>query len=935
MNTSMTNGTANLADNQLKSSSKSPSNHARRLDRQLRALDLTLTSLVLLFLAAPMALGWLVGRPRAVRHWGHTQTHFNRWQFDFSDSFMGQVLTRLGVAQWPVLLNILTGHMSWVGPKARPVGATLPSFDITHTVRPGLVNIWDLRQRLAVDFGSEHQADLDYLAQRGLRHDAGLLVRALLVSWMPQPRAAAVGRVGVGDVHFDNIDMTQAIAQVSHMLDGHTTQQMCFVNPACVNIAAHDRGYRRVLARAALVLPDGIGIKLAADLLQQPLKQNVNGTDLFPQLCDMLARKGSSLYLLGGQPEVVQRMVQQVQAQWPTLRIAGYRDGFFDMAQEGQVAAEVAASGADVLLVARGVPMQDIFIDRQLHQLGVKVAIGVGGLFDFVSGRINRAPRWMRDTGLEWVYRLAQEPSRMWQRYLVGNFTFLGRIVLQRLGLRRPAGDTAHRMSTPKPLCNQGQRCVLLATTLAAPDIPVKDFPAALLPMGDCTFLERTLGQLAQLGTKHLDLLVSARPETLRQLVQQGERWGIEVRWHLVKDALTPFATLKSLNLGRAPVLLGHAERWIAPDVLADMVTHGRVLAHNHNHSNTVRWTGWGMATAQALDDMPLHCDEATFGLHLCHTTTQLRVLDESQFIAPCSATELLAAQQVALTDDFMRQVPATWLRASWGAYSPDAVLESGAHIEGPALIGPGCFVAQGAHIGPGTVLTRDVVVSAGSVIRHSVVLPQTLVGQNLELDHTVVNAQMVQHLKLGVRTVLPASEGLLLDLNRPQTLGTSWLARATAAAACVALLPWLAVDTGLRRLRGQPLRWGKHMVVVARDADTDKVQLQALRCGLTQAEQPQHVLTHFGGLLDIVSGHRKWFGARPRMPSEWYAIGRDWQLLLANTPVGCLHAPAWSEHRTANADARAAADVFFAVNQGWAERLRIVRACIVNRHTD
>ena len=519
----------------------------------------------------------------------------------------------------------------------------------------------------------------------------------------------------------------------------------------------------------------------------------------------------------------------------------------------------------------------------------------------------------------------------MWQRYLVGNFTFLGRILLQRLGIRHRANDTLKNESLPAPLT--GQRCVLFATTAAAQDIPVPlDYSAALLPFGCSTFIETTLDQLADLGIKQVDLVVSARPEALRQLLAQGERWGIQLRWHLVKDAATPYNVLQSLELNPAGlVLLGHAERWIATDAIASMVAHGQVLAHNQD-ANSVRWAGWGMASAAALQAMSLHCDEATFGAQLCSQTAHLQVLEAAQFLNPCSAADLLNAQQVALTDDFMRRVPATWLRTNWGAYSSDAVLESGALIEGPALIGPGCFVAQGASIGAGTVLTRDVVVSTGSVIVNSVVLPKTFIGQQLELDGTVVNAQSVQHLKLGVRTILPPSEGLLLDLHDRKPTGTSWLARIAAALACLIFLPWLAIDAGVRRARGLPLRWMKQPVVVGRDTDTAKIELRSLRCAPDAASGPRHLLAQYGAWLDVLAGKRSWFGVRPRGLSEWYAIGRDWQLLLANTPVGCLHAPAWSEHSADNNDARAAADVFFAVSQGWAERMRIVRICLSRR---
>jgi N-acetylglucosaminyldiphosphoundecaprenol N-acetyl-beta-D-mannosaminyltransferase len=255
--------------------------------------------------------------------------------------------------------------MAWVGPRQMPQQKQASAHPALMLVRPGLVNRWALRQRTAVNYGTELDADLEYVCVRGLRHDLGLLLHAVLLSWLPAPKPAQPGRITVGDVAFDNVSMEQALSQISQMLDGQSAQQVSFVNPACVNIAAGHRGYRRLLARAALVLPDGIGIKIAADLLGQPLRQNVNGTDLFPRLCDLLAERGARLYLLGGQAGVPQRVAQVIRAHWPSIRIVGVRNGFFSAAQEGAVAAEVRASGADIVLVARGVPMQDLFIDRE------------------------------------------------------------------------------------------------------------------------------------------------------------------------------------------------------------------------------------------------------------------------------------------------------------------------------------------------------------------------------------------------------------------------------------------------------------------------------------------------------------------------------------------------------------------------------------------
>ncbi|MFZ4626668.1 MAG: WecB/TagA/CpsF family glycosyltransferase, partial [Rhodoferax sp.] len=362
-----------------------------RADRQLRHLDIVLAALALLVLGLPVALGWIFGRLHSQTALGREGRPFQRWHLALPANRLGRVLGHLGVAQWPVVLNILNGDMAWVGPRLMPQAAQASAHPALTLVRPGLVNRWALRQRTAVNYGTEFDADLEYVCVRSLRHDLGLLLHAFLLSWLPAPKTAQSGRITVGDVAFDNVNMAQALSQISRMLDGQAAQQVSFVNPACVNIAAGNRGYRRLLARAALVLPDGIGIKIAADLLGQPLRQNVNGTDLFPRLCEMLELRGARIFLLGGQPGVVEKVAQVIQAQWPGLRIAGLRDGFFSVADEGDVAAQVRHSQADLLLVARGVPMQDEFIDRHLHQLGVRVAMGVGGLFDFVCGRINRA----------------------------------------------------------------------------------------------------------------------------------------------------------------------------------------------------------------------------------------------------------------------------------------------------------------------------------------------------------------------------------------------------------------------------------------------------------------------------------------------------------------------------------------------------------------
>ncbi len=483
---------------------------------------------------------------------------------------------------------------------------------------------------------------------------------------------------------------------------------------------------------------------------------------------------------------------------------------------------------------------------------------------------------------------------------------------------------------TPAPAGPDDLRVMLFATATAPKDIPVPgDFPLAMLPFGFCTLIESAIEGLANLGVRQLDLVISSQPEELRQLLGLGERWGVSLRWHLVKDAASPYGILCAMDLApQQRVLLGQAGRLIDSSALSALLERNQIAALSDEHEG-MRWAGWASLQASELLKRPPHCDESALGSFLCQSASPLLLIESQNWVSIESAPDLYQAQQRAMTDDALAQLPATWLRTPWGAYSPDAVVQDGARMARPTLVGPGCFVASGAKLGPGTVLTRDVIVSSGATVCRSVVFPDTFIGQQLELDQCLVNGPSVEHLGLGVRTVLPATDGLLLDLQPHGKGGASWLSRLLALLVCLLFLPWLALDAWLRHARGLPLRWHKRQSVIGRDSGTGEVRLQALRCPLTQGRRGSHLLAHYGAWLDVLQGNRNWFGVRPRNQSEWYALGRDWQLLLANTPVGCLHAPAWHDELGESLEAQAAADVYFAVRQSLGERLRILRVLL------
>jgi exopolysaccharide biosynthesis WecB/TagA/CpsF family protein len=222
--------------------------------------------------------------------------------------------------------------------------------------------------------------------------------------------------------------MDEAVSWIVERATRNERTSMAFVNPDCLNAAVEQREYKSVLQRADRVLPDGIGVNLACRMRNIALVANLNGTDLFPELCQRAVEADLSLYLLGAAPGVAEDAAANVKERFPGLRIAGIRDGYFEEIDAAQVVQQINDSNADILLVAMGAPRQDLWIDQHRDKLEVPVCMGVGGLFDFYSGRIPRAPLWLRELGLEWMWRLMQEPRRMWRRYVIGNPLFLYRV---------------------------------------------------------------------------------------------------------------------------------------------------------------------------------------------------------------------------------------------------------------------------------------------------------------------------------------------------------------------------------------------------------------------------------------------------------------------------------------------------------------------------
>ena len=206
-----------------------------------------------------------------------------------------------------------------------------------------------------------------------------------------------------------------------------------FLNAHCANVRAKDSAYAAALQRADYVLPDGIGVELAARMQGKRIVENLNGTDFTPRLLRQAAKWGLSVYLIGGKPGTANAAAERLCLDIPGLRIVGTRDGYEDAARPEDAIREINAVGADIVLVAMGVPKQELWIDAHRSMIDASLVMGVGALFDFLAGNVRRAPQWVRNCRMEWVWRLMMEPRRMAGRYLVGNATFMARAAMHAL----------------------------------------------------------------------------------------------------------------------------------------------------------------------------------------------------------------------------------------------------------------------------------------------------------------------------------------------------------------------------------------------------------------------------------------------------------------------------------------------------------------------
>jgi N-acetylglucosaminyldiphosphoundecaprenol N-acetyl-beta-D-mannosaminyltransferase len=230
-------------------------------------------------------------------------------------------------------------------------------------------------------------------------------------------------------VPIDNLTLEETVGRVESMIHEGGTHQHVVVNVDKIVKLQNDLELRNAVLSCDLINADGQPIVWASRLLQRPLKERVTGVDLFDSLVARCAEKGYQPYLLGARQEIVEKVVEVLKLRHPNLKIAGYRNGYWQPAEEAQVVQEIKRAQPQMLFVAMGSPKKEIFLNRWKAELQTPFVMGVGGTFDVVAGLVRRAPLWMQKCGLEWFFRLIQEPRRMWRRYLVDDMAFFGLVL--------------------------------------------------------------------------------------------------------------------------------------------------------------------------------------------------------------------------------------------------------------------------------------------------------------------------------------------------------------------------------------------------------------------------------------------------------------------------------------------------------------------------
>lgn len=240
-------------------------------------------------------------------------------------------------------------------------------------------------------------------------------------------------RIEIGGIPVDPLTMDQTLDLINSAITENRHIHHVVINAAKVVNAQKDMELKKSIVDCDIINADGMAIVWASRFLRRPLPERVAGIDLMESLVGLAAQKKYRIFFLGAKEEIVKKVVEVYSSKYGSEIIAGYRNGYFNKEEEQTIAGQIAASKANILFVAMSSPKKEIFLNTYKNSISASFIMGVGGSFDVVAGFVKRAPLWMQKAGLEWFYRVLQEPGRMWKRYLVGNSKFIYLILKEKM----------------------------------------------------------------------------------------------------------------------------------------------------------------------------------------------------------------------------------------------------------------------------------------------------------------------------------------------------------------------------------------------------------------------------------------------------------------------------------------------------------------------
>lgn len=240
-------------------------------------------------------------------------------------------------------------------------------------------------------------------------------------------------RIKILNSYVDVLNMQQTIELVEKYITTKTPLHLMGVNADKINEMNTNRLLQKIVNKCGIINADGASVVLASRFLGSPLPERVAGIDLMQELVSLSAQKGYSIYLLGAKEKVVKKTGNVLKKKFPKLNIAGEHNGYFSDDKWDLISKELEKVNPDIVFVGITSPKKEYLIEY-LQNRGIKsVFMGVGGSFDVISGYIPRAPKWMQRSNLEWLFRVSQEPRRLFKRYFVGNFKFIKDVANERL----------------------------------------------------------------------------------------------------------------------------------------------------------------------------------------------------------------------------------------------------------------------------------------------------------------------------------------------------------------------------------------------------------------------------------------------------------------------------------------------------------------------